>query len=334
MIRKVFFSATLLFLFCLQSFSQESAGQQREEYLYWESVLDAYDDFANAREQLRGKRRAAEILREKQFQIEKLLEQPKGKMTEEQQRRFNAISLRSGLPITLPIAKEKEPPAKMPSPVKPKAVVSLVKHKTEAPMETAPADEIPYRERPVKGIGRHRPELCPSLPPVAVTSAVIPPAPIFATKLAWRKYILLQTGLSPQWQLGLMAGARHPSGWGCYASWRMYPSFRRLGDSYPATDSDKIWTNGEVAIKEQAFHLGLLVGKGQVIGYLGGGYGYRTVYWQDSNNEWAQIIPSSLSGVSVETGGILTLGRLCVSLGVGTLTFRTLCVTAGVGISF
>lgn len=334
MIRKVFLSAILL-LFCLQAFTQESVRQQREEYLYWESVLDAYEDFANAREQLRGKRRAAEKLREKQLRIEKLLERPKGKMTEEQQRRFNAISLRSGLPVTIPIAREEEPDVKEPEPANPKPTHPVQSSKKEIPAEeTAPEVGIPFQESPVKRLGRDVQVFHPLLPPVASTAAVIPPAPIPVPKLPWRKYLLLQTGFSPQLQLGLMAGASHPSGWGCYASWRMYPSFKRLGETYPAADPEKIWTNGNATIKEQAFHLGVLAGKGPVICYLGGGYGYRNLFWQDAGNAWAQVVPSSVSGVSLETGGILPLGKLCVSLGLGTLAFRTLNVTAGVGICF
>ena len=108
MIRKLFLAVAFL-LFSLLSVAQETGDRQREEFLYWESVLDAYEDFANAREQLRGSRRAAETLREKQLRIEGLLQHPIGKMTSQQQQRFNAISLRAGLHSRYPSRRKRKP---------------------------------------------------------------------------------------------------------------------------------------------------------------------------------------------------------------------------------
>lgn len=95
-----------------------------------------------------------------------------------------------------------------------------------------------------------------------------------------------------------------------------------------------IWNNGKSVQKEMAAHAGLLAGKGRLVFYLGAGYGSRTVFWQDSDNAWAQISSASFSGISVEGGGIITLGTLCLGLGVETLGFKTIGITAGIGINF
>ena len=335
MIRKLFLATAFLF-FLLPAFAQETGTREQEEFLYWESVLDAYEDFANAREQLRGSRKAAETLRKKQLRIEELLQHPIGKMTAQQQRRFNAISVRAGLPLTVPATQEEEaaptpiaqPPVKKAAPAKPLPAPQ----KADEPVQTA---EIPLREPLIERIERLRPEIRPTLAYQPIPARIIPPASgnVSRIKIPWHYYVLLQSGLAP-WKLGLMAGARHPAGVGFYASWRFHPSFTSLGDTYVAGHPNLIWTTGESAIKEMAVYAGLLVGKGPVVFYLGAGYGSRTVFWQDSDNAWAQIPSASFSGVSVEAGGLVPLGRLCLGLGVETLAFKTLGVTAGVGVSF
>jgi hypothetical protein len=341
MFRKLFLTAAFL-LFSLLAVAQETGERQKEEFLYWESVLDAYEDFANVREQLRGSRRAAETLREKQLRIEGLLQHPIGKMTSQQQQRFNAISLRAGLPLTIPATQEEEaapkpatqqPAAQKAAPAKPLTAAPSTPQKAEEPVQTA---VIPLREPRVGRIGWHQPEIRSSLTYQPIPAAIIPPVPgpIPKNKIPWHYYVLLQTGFSPQWQLGLMAGARHPSGLGFYTSWRIHPAFTRLGNTYVAEHPDLIWTNGKSAIKEMAAHAGLLAGVGPVVIYMGAGYGSRTVFWQDSDNAWAQISSASFSGVSVEVGGMVPLGRLCLGLGVGTLAFKNIGVTAGIGVHF
>lgn len=337
MIRKLFLAVAFL-LFSLLSVAQETGERQREEFLYWESVLDAYEDFANAREQLRGSRRATETLREKQLRIEGLLQHPIGKMTSRQQQRFNAISLRAGLPLTAQQEEEETamapiataPGKKVPT-TKPRPVVST---KNEESVQLA---EVPARENRVERVESHRPGIRTALTPLPVNGTIIHPSPSPApeTKIPWHRYILLQTGFSSLWILGCMAGALHPSGIGLYASFQFHPSFTRLGETYLADNPDLIWTNGRSATKGMAAHAGLMAGKGPVVFYLGAGYGRRTVYWQDSDNAWAQITSASFSGISVEAGGIVHLGgRICLGLGLETLAFKTIGVTGSIGIHF
>lgn len=340
MIRKVFLSAILL-LFCLQAFPQESL-QQREEYLYWESVLDAYEDFANAREDLRGQRKAAETLREKQLQIENLLKHPVGKMTAQQQLRFNAISVRSGLPFTLPVIREEKasarsevlPSVKTSRLSKPKSKAKPVSREDDNPVQTDGV--LPRKQLLVGGIDVLRPDIHPSLERLHVSFPIMTPKRFAESKSCapWHYSLFLRCGFSPQLQVGLMAGASHPSGFGCYVSWQMHPSFIGLGKTYVADNPDRIWANGKSSVKEQSARAGLLFGKGPLIFYLGAGYGNRRVFWQDSDQDWALIPSYSFSSVSVEAGGMIPLGRLCLSLGVESLAFKTMGVTAGIGIGF
>lgn len=340
MIRNLFFAVVLL-LFSIPGFAQGTGNRQQEEFQYWESVLDAYEDFANTRAQLRGNRKDAETLREKQLRIEALLRHPIGRMTVQQQRRFNDISARAGLPLTASAAQQEEEetaPAPIATPsgkrvpaAKPRPVIST---KNEEAVQPA---EVPIREHRVERVESHRPGIRTALTPLPVNGTIIPPSPgpVPETKIPWHRYILLRTGFSSQWIVGGMAGALHPSGIGLYASFQFHPSFTRLGETYLATDPDVIWTNGRSAIKGVAAHAGLLAGKGPVVFYLGAGYGRRTVYWQDSDNAWAQITTASFSGISVETGGIVPLGRrICLGLGLETLAFMTLSVTGSIGIHF
>lgn len=333
-----FFGVVVLLMFSIPGFAQDTASRQREEFQYWESVLDAYEDFANTRAQLRGNRKVAEILREKQLRIEALLRHPKGRMTVQQQERFNTISARAGLPLTAQQEEEETalapiataPGKKVPT-TKPRPVVST---KNEESVQPA---EVPARENRVERVESHRPGIRTALTPLPVNGTIIPPSPSPApeTKIPWHRYILLQTGFSSQWILGCMAGALHPSGIGLYASFQFHPSFTRLGETYPADNPDLIWTNGRSATKGMAAHAGLMAGKGPVVFYLGAGYGRRTVYWQDSDNAWAQITSASFSGISVEAGGIVRLGgQICLGLGLETLAFKTIGVTGSIGIHF
>ena len=332
MVRRLFLSLSFL-LFPLLGFAQQAEVKQREEYLYWESVLDAYEAFADAREQMRGTRKSAESLREIQLRIEELLRHPKGKMTLQQQRRFNAISLLAGLPVTVPAVPEDSPQTVSAEPVRaeqpPARQVPSVK-----PQQAAAG---PSREPPLERVAGQLPEGRISWTPRRQVS--VPALPkvrpgASGTRPHWQYYILLRTGFSPKWQLGLMAGALHPSGLGCYASWRMHPAFNRQGETYVATHPEMLWTNGKSSLKGQSAHAGLLAGKGPLVFYAGAGYGSRTVFWQDSDGAWAQIPSASVRGLSLEAGGMVELGRLCLSLGVETLAFRTFGVAAGAGISF
>lgn len=347
MIRKLFLTLSFL-LVSLLAIAQQEQARQQEEFLYWESVLDAYNDFADTRAQLRGNRRAAEILREKQLRIEELLRHPKGKMTEQQQQRFNAISLRAGLPLAVPVSRgddtAREENNRQPPPAPP-AVSKATKTQSKT-LAASPAKEesmqeteevIPLRERPGIGIGPLQTGIRPLLTPRPANYVVVPqmPSPETSIKLPWHYYVLLQSGFSFKWKSGLMAGAVHPSGIGLYAGVQFRPSFIRPGDTYLTEHPEIIWTNGKSAMKELTAHAGLLGGKGPILFYLGAGYGRRTVYWQDSDNAWAQITTASFSGISVETGGIVPLGRrICLGLGLETLAFKTLGVTGSIGIHF
>ena len=341
MFRK-FFLIFLLFLPGLRLAAQNAGRtQSREEQVYWETVLDAYEDFAKTHEEMHGKRRAAEVLKKKQQHIEQLLLHPKGKMTQEQQQRFNSISLKAGLPIVLPsepTAQEGIPAADKngdntaAAPIK-QPVRQVEKAATPQPVVE---EEIPFRERPVMGLEAYRPEpsvrvwnTVPSYSPDIPEIVPVPKPPI-----PWDTYLLLQAGFAPEWQVGLMAGARHPAGVGVYASWRIHPVFTDLKDAYVVQDASKFWASGKSATPQQYFNLGILAGKGRFNGFLGAGYAYRNSYWQDVDGKWARIPSASLSGFSLEAGGLYSSGRLSISLGVNTLRFKTLGVSLGIGLAF
>lgn len=349
MLRKVFIIAFLL-LSCIMLSAQEPGGaQSREEQLYWETVLDAYEDFAKTYEELHGKRRSADILRKKQQNIDQLLLHPKGKMSEEQRRRFNGISLKAGLPIVLPAEQEPEPERKPEvSPVQETSTVPAKRPSLPAKREEqhpAAKTETPGQE--IKDTVAKQTPL-PAIAPIALLpkaisesaykevlypdQAALPTQP--RQTIPWNGYLLLQTGFSPEWMVGLMAGVRSPIGVGLYACWRIHPSASDLKNAYVADNVSTFWANGNAAFRQQIACAGILAGKGRYSAYVGAGYGNRTCFWQDVDGEWARIPSASLSGLAIEAGGLISAGKFCFSLGASTLRLKTLGVTAGFGLYF
>ena len=68
--------------------------------------------------------------------------------------------------------------------------------------------------------------------------------------------------------------------------------------------------------------------------YAGGGFGRRTVCWQDSRGGWARVTDYSAAGLTLEAGIVLNLGHFALSLGGETISFRSCGLTVGAGFSF
>lgn len=69
-------------------------------------------------------------------------------------------------------------------------------------------------------------------------------------------------------------------------------------------------------------------------GYVGAGYGQRTLAWETLDNEWVKNTDHSASGLALETGVIGQYKDFALSLGVQTINFKYMELSVGVGYFF
>lgn len=68
--------------------------------------------------------------------------------------------------------------------------------------------------------------------------------------------------------------------------------------------------------------------------YAGAGYGKRALYWATAENRWAEVEPSTFSGLEMETGVMAFYKNFSVSVGAQTCMFKYSEITVGVGFLF
>lgn len=152
-----------------------------------------------------------------------------------------------------------------------------------------------------------------------------------------RNLILMSSFALPDFSCGLIAGYQYGR-WGGYAGFRSNyvsakTSYSCLSDgSLPYWGS--MWSTGRSRKSNLSITAGCLIGLGASFSmYVGTGYGWRTLAWEDVDGEWAEISDWSHRGVAFETGAIFIWKRLAVSAGISTVSFRTCSLNVGVGVS-
>lgn len=152
-----------------------------------------------------------------------------------------------------------------------------------------------------------------------------------------RNLILMSSFAVPDFSCGLIAGYQYGR-WGGYAGFRSNyvsakTSYSCLSDgSLP--DWGSMWSTGRSRKSNLSITAGCLIGLGARFSmYVGTGYGWRTLAWEDVDGEWAEISDWSHRGVAFETGAIFIWKRLAVSAGISTVSFRTCSLNVGVGVS-
>ena len=152
-----------------------------------------------------------------------------------------------------------------------------------------------------------------------------------------RNLILMSSFALPDFSCGLIAGYQY-GWWGGYAGFRSNyvsakTSYSCLSDgSLP--DWGSMWSTGRSRKSNLSITAGCLIGLGARFSmYVGTGYGWRTLAWEDVDGEWAEISDWSHRGVAFETGAIFIWKRLAVSAGISTVSFRTCSLNVGVGVS-
>lgn len=69
-------------------------------------------------------------------------------------------------------------------------------------------------------------------------------------------------------------------------------------------------------------------------GYVGAGYGQRTLAWETVENEWVKNTDHSASGIAAEIGFIGQYKGFALSLGIQTISFKYMELSAGIGFFF
>lgn len=69
-------------------------------------------------------------------------------------------------------------------------------------------------------------------------------------------------------------------------------------------------------------------------GYVGAGYGQRTLAWETVENEWVKNTDHSASGIAAEIGVIGQYKNFALSLGVQTINFKYMELGVGIGYIF
>lgn len=69
-------------------------------------------------------------------------------------------------------------------------------------------------------------------------------------------------------------------------------------------------------------------------GYVGAGYGQRTLAWETVENEWVKNIDHSASGIAAEIGVIGQHKNFALSLGLQTINFKYMELGVGIGYIF
>ncbi len=198
-----------------------------------------------------------------------------------------------------------------------------------------------------------RPVTLAAAPAFPKATLAIPATPAPAARDAFPPWILRcytpPTGGPPWWILaffsplvlpefspGVMATFL-PEKMGGYAAFRSNFSLHR--STYDARSdgtagSALIWTSGASAVDR------LFVTAGPVLRvnrrlrlFAGAGYGFRRLYWEDTDGDWARITDASRSGLCIEGGALFLRG--CFSFSAGGLllggSYPALSLSVGYG---
>ena len=181
-----------------------------------------------------------------------------------------------------------------------------------------------------------------STPPSGILApSPLPPAvlsPKSESEIPLRTSILAVAGLVPEPVWGAVVCIRRR--WGGLLSFQS--DFHRTLSGYPAySDGNRpggegyLWPSGH----SHCAHLRMTAGvsyapRPWMDTFLSVGYGYRTVWWEDQDQDWARIEDLSARGTALSGGFIFHYKWLSALVETGTVAFQTLGVSLGLGMTF
>ena len=220
-------------------------------------------------------------------------------------------------------------------------VRSNVREKKVSATPVRPTQE-PYPERsPVAAVpaAAAPPRLTPA-PPVPSLQRPSPRPAVLPEKQAdpWKVSVLATAGFCPEFLFGAAVSARKQ--WGALVGFQS--NFRPASASYTAESkggtvdgSGYIWPNGNTSVQQFRLYAGA---SRSVLPWLDvvvtAGYGYRKIFWQDTEDEWAQMKDLSSDGPALSAGALFGYGHLAALMEINTVSFQTLGLSLGIGVTF
>ena len=141
--------------------------------------------------------------------------------------------------------------------------------------------------------------------------------------------------IAPQASFGLTAGSVKKLGW--YAS--LGSNFKFKSANYECdysgvingTDMEYSYS-GEKSTSRFGATAGMVIRVyDPIYAYVGGGYGFRNVFWELENGSWAKCTDDSYQGIALDAGLMLHFGGFGFSLGVQTIGFSYMEAKIGLG---
>ncbi len=159
------------------------------------------------------------------------------------------------------------------------------------------------------------------------------------------RYTVLASVSYPDASFGAMFGiqarskAKGKATWGGYVHFKSNfdfsePSYFCSGDGI-LENGGAFWPSGDKQNSTLKVTGGILAGVNRWLNiYAGLGYGYKRLYWEDIDGQWAQVRDFSYAGLASEAGLIFSWRHISVGAGISTIGFRTPSFDLSVGISF
>lgn len=281
----------------------------------WDAALDRYEQFCEQCIDLRQRSLAGEPVEVAEINgllsqlstLRATLQDAAGQMTDSQRSRFDKIRQRYAEAFGLEIKTDKA---------------------TDQPMEIAePARPVQDMQQDPSPILSE--EIEEAVPEHEETVVSVPSRPAFhASVIAYCAAPTVRPGLMVRFDIGRS---------GLYIKGSLWPvpqtSYFCKSDG--TTDKGFIWTTGKE--KTGAWNISggatLRIANPLRI-YAGGGYGTKTVLWEDAAGGWAGVSDISSAGFCANAGLLLDLGHFTIMAGASTLSFRTVGFEVGAGIIF
>ena len=212
-----------------------------------------------------------------------------------------------------------------------KMVVAPVRPMQEPLPERFPVAKVPA------AVPLLRPTLAPQLSSLQRPSprpAVLPEK----QAVAWKVSVLATAGFCPEFLFGTAVSVRKQ--WGALAGFQS--NFRPASASYTAESKGNtldgngyIWPNGNTSVQQLRLYAGA---SRSVLPWLDivitAGYGYRKIFWQDTEEKWALMKNLSSNGLALSAGALFGYGHLAALMEINTISFQTLGLSLGIGFTF
>lgn len=146
-----------------------------------------------------------------------------------------------------------------------------------------------------------------------------------------------QVAAYPQLSYGFMFGMVKKYGW--YVKARS--DFNSQSSTYNCTSTGEIeggghiWTDGASKKSRLVITAGVMLRASRwCYPYVGVGYGSRALYLKDFQGDWAKVTDKSCTGLALDAGLAVKLGKIAVTLGVNNTAFEYTETEVGIGVMF